>query len=318
MKNKIENCILYNSKDLYDKLYNSGYAGWIFHSYMKIKNDKDLDSYDKQKESKNYFKKVNMYGYQPSKKINSYNVSNETECMDKCIEEESCESIVFSEPKNSVFSEPKNSVFSEPKNSVFSEPKNSVFSEPKNSVFSEPKNSVFSEPKNSVFSEPKNSVFSEPKNTKEDSKEIQKKEKSSTLNVENVFMKNVNQTEKDIKKLKNRKYTDCIRNDYNDYPSFKKRINMECKRKYGDEYLFVNDSSVLDSLFDSVVDPELNSDCKENSEKVECVMNLNKNMSIEFFDNETHIEISNTTYILILCIILFIFFIFYILIFFIQ
>jgi hypothetical protein len=203
-----------------------------YDAYVKYKKDKDLDTYEKQRRSRNYFKKVDMHGYEPDNKINSYHVVDEEECMDKCIEE-SCESLQYIQvPKSGPLGSSASST---------------------------------------------------------------------------IPWRNVENTQREIEQLKNRKYTDCFPNDYEDYEYMKRRINMECKKKYGDGYLFVNDLSVLDSILQC-------SDSDTPSIKGECTMKWNDTVPMEFFENQMSNPMSNPTsksmYIFFMILVLFIFGIF--------
>ena len=170
-------------------------------AYVKDKNDRQMDTYEKQRKSRNYFKKINMNGYEPEKKINSYHVVDEEECMNKCMEE-SCESFLFMRENDKPYFTPEE---------------------------------------------------------------------------EDERMHHYYHTKKDIQALQNRKYTDCFRNDFDQYQHMQRRINMECKKKYGDGYLFVNDLSVLDSILP----------CEDPlSVKGECQLKLNQTTPIEFFENK--------------------------------
>lgn len=220
--NSRKNCHIYRSKKMNNKMKNMVSDKKIY-SYVKYKNDSDLDTYEKQKRNRNYFKKTNMNGYEPEHKINSYYVLDEEECMDKCIEE-SCESLQY----------------------------------------------------------------------------VSNNIESNKMKDDYIEMYDLENTKKEIDDLKNRKYTDCFQNDYENYEYMKRRINMECKKKYGDEYLFVDDLSILDSILkcDSS-DPLLI--------QGECVMNLNNTTPIEFFENQISNKIpkSLTIFFMILVIIVF-------------
>ncbi len=76
------------------------------HSYLKVKNDRDINSsisnMDTSNSSEKYFKKLNHYGYKPGGEIKRFQTSTLSDCMNECLEgtSDKCKSVMYIKEPN--------------------------------------------------------------------------------------------------------------------------------------------------------------------------------------------------------------------------
>lgn len=272
-KNK---CMLFNTNNFNKKL--DKYKDYNIKSFIKTKDIIDLDNRFEQNNSYNYFNQINNNYLIPDHLIKEYIVNNEKDCLDYCIRDHNdCKSLIYLE-------QPKLCTF-------YKKKKFKNKDENYNNYDIYTKNSKIN---NNIL------LPNEILNVKS-----YKKETGNLMDISNIPLYNcaglistnpfcTNELNLDNLNFKNNyiNYTDCTTN--NDY-------NKECKKKYGNEYIFDNDIYNLASVID----------CNNGEKRAKCKIDFND--IIENFENNQNKN--NNKFIIIIFLIFFIY-LFYIIFFF--
>jgi hypothetical protein len=310
-KNK---CILFSSADTNNKIGNT-FGDYSVKTFLKSRNTIDIDNIEDQLYSKNYFTEYNNYEHMPNDLIKELNVESEEECMDYCLKNsDKCKSILYAEqPKKCSFYKKKTI-----KNTKTLDSNYDIYTVKKNKV--NENIDLINTLKNDYIKNEVNNNDYYYCNLNNDKCILDYKLKNESI--QNIREKDENIIKKPIlydcsgfystnpfcTKEYDPSKDDLDINDGFDYYSdcfdkgieggkldkFKKIYNKNCKKKFGNEYVF--DDNIYD--LKNIVK------CDNNMEKVKCKINFNSdNLILEKFENNNDNNFSN--YIL-LFIILFI------------
>jgi hypothetical protein len=310
-KNK---CILFGSADTNNKIGNT-FGDYSVKTFLKSRNTIDIDNIEDQLYSKNYFTEYNNYGHMPNDLIKELDVESEEQCMDYCLNNyDKCKSILYAEqPKKCSFY--KNKTI---KNTKTLDSNYDIYTVKKNKVnenidlINTLKNDYI---KNGVNNNDyyycnlnNDKCILDYKLKNESIQNIREKDENiikkpilydcSRFYSTNPFCTKEYDPSKDDLDIKDGfdYYSDCFDKEIEGgkLDKFKKIYNKNCKKKFGNEYVF--DDNIYD--LKNIVK------CDNNMEKVKCKINFNSdNLILEKFENNND---NNFSIYILLFIILFI------------
>jgi len=269
-KNK---CMLFKSDKLNQCMNN--YKDYKIKSFVKINDIIDINNIKDQVDSYKYFNEINNDYNLPDNLIKEFNVENEKECVDSCIMDyNDCKSVIYlDQPKSCSF-------YNKKKFKNKNEYKN------KDNLFD-----IYTI-KNINNYQSDNILSNISVNTASYKNETNNLISSSNIplyNCSGLYSTNpfcTNEFDPDNINFKQNyiNYTDCI--DNNDY-------NKECKKKYGNEYIFDNDIYNLKSVID----------CDNGGKRAKCKLDFSD--IIENYENKySNKELIISIFVLIILIII--------------
>jgi hypothetical protein len=286
-KNK---CILYSSDTLENKINKNENEKnkKNYKTYIKTKNIMDL-KIDDQHNVNNYFKESNNYGFIPNSKITEFQVENENECMNYCLKDsDKCKSILFLEDeKECIFYDKKDILI----NDKFDNNKYDNYTIKSNKkkenediivgLLNDVNKSMVD---NYYYCTLNNNICIEDykinKNNYENNIEIADRSEENNVPIykcDTQYSTNPFCTEKynadDNQKsnlISNKKdyYSDCnLKTPFNNINTYKEQVDIYdkyCRAKYGDEYVFDNNSFDLNTVKNCEKKDEIMVKCKMN------------------------------------------------------
>jgi hypothetical protein len=272
-KGNHDKCYLYETQTMNHKLNNNDLDSYNIKSFFKVKSTIDLDDNEDQQNKYNYLKKINNNFYNINGLIDNIDVSNEKECLNKCLEypDNKCKSVIYLE-------EPKKCTFYKNKDMKINEKNNNS----NNYSFKKDIN------KENAIEYLKNNIRYNYKNM------------DRTVNItklkDNPILYNCNgidstdpfcQSSFNPDNIENNElqyYTDCLDKKYENINDQEKYFTTECKNKYGNEYVFDNDYQNLDTVMNC-----------DKGNRAKCKINLEYDNYIEKFTNNSNICDGNCT-----------------------
>jgi len=250
-KNK---CMLFKSDKLNKSMNN--YKDYKIKSFVKINDIIDINNIEDQVDSYKYFNEINNDYNLPDNLIKEFNVENEKECIDSCVMDyNDCNSVIYlDQPKSCSFYNKKKF-------------KNKDTNKDANNLFD-----IYTI-KNINNYQSDNMLSSISVNTTSYKNETNNLISSSNIplyNCSGLYSTNpfcTNEFDPDKINFKQNyiNYTDCI--DNNNY-------NKECKKKYGNEYIFDNDIYNLKSVME----------CDNGGKRAKCKLDFSD--IIENYENK--------------------------------
>ena len=266
------------------------------HSYVKVKNDRDIDvPVGESIKSDMYFKKINHYGYQPGNEIKRFQTSKLADCMNECLESTSdkCKSLMYiKEPDVCHFFNEKDSdqpMWKADAYNIYS--RNNKPVKPSDIKFPEVDITLIDpvheyscaledlqDQKKCVQVEVKNKkdTYGKSKAVKLSSEPLIHYKNGKVINecdpndsdpfCLNKFFPIEHMYQKKVKVDTDKKYTDCTAYMLHNPLDTKKAMTKACKEKYGDMYEFKMEKNDLDSFEICENDP--------NKAKGECVVEI--------------------------------------------
>lgn len=295
-KNK---CLLFNSNN-FDKNNENKFKNYNIKTFIKTKDTIDFENNKDQLDSSKYLTEINNKDYLSDGIIKEIDVSNETECFDKCIRNYGdCKSLIYmKQPELCTFYNDKKMDIQPNKNKdydTYTTKKNKLKAQ-KNII-----NNLFRDQNNlddeyyycSLNNDNCVLDYSFNQNKEEDKDQLDRTDRPdisiyncSGLESTNPFCTKI-YNENDYKLEENidnsLNYTNCIKID--NINNQNKLFNKECKKKYGYEYVFDNDKFNMNSVIN----------CKDNSKKGKCKLHLDNINDINEVNesnniNKSHIE----------------------------
>ena len=313
-KNK---CLIYNTVNIdeFNNKIEDKYKNYNVETLFKTKNTSDIKTYEDQQNSFNYFTKINNHKFIPKNKIDELNVSTKDQCMDSCIRDyPNCKSIVYlEEPKECTFFKKKVMNNKKSKNNnydIYSLKKQTLVEQNNisNKLFNDlDENSELLDKNNDYYCKLNNNKcyddYKVNKNIEEEEILVNDINKNSNVlyNCSGIYSTNPFCTNKyDMKnnhtniQPQNNKYTKCSTiKEGSDLNKVIKIYNNQCKKEFGQEYVYDNDKYDIESVVD----------CNDNEGNIgkiiKCKLNFdntNLNIGIEKFnnlDNSGIIQFSN-------------------------
>jgi hypothetical protein len=307
-KNK---CFLYDNVNVNDFNNNieDKYKDYNRETLFKTRNTIDIKKYEDQQNSASYFEKVNTHGFIAKDKLDELNVSSKDECMDSCIKDyENCKSIVYLEqPKECTFFKDKKMVNKKDKNinkdyDIYSLKRQTLTEQ--NNIYNNLANDFT---KNNELLDKNNDYYCKLSNNKcyddyKISSNIEEENKNDnninnpnlvTYNCSGIYSTNPfctnefnmnNSNSKNVNNINDKidnKYTKCVflkeNSNLNDMIN---TYNNECKKEFGQEYIFDNDEYNTESVVE----------CGNNNgnigKNIKCKLNFdNSNLNIRALTN---------------------------------
>lgn len=290
--NENRNICFINKTDLLDNKINKKYKDYNVISYNKTKNTIDLELDQDQNNPYNYFKKTNNQSFISKKNIKKSNIGNIEDCMTTCLDDYDgkCKSITYLEnPSKCVFY--NNTKMKDKKNydaindyDVYTLKKNTKLniSKMKKSGYTDPlKNNNSEEEDNGIALYNCDGVYS--------TNPFCSREYTET-DLENHHKKKMNDKYKTYSDCFNTSNINTIKEENNEY-------NLQCKKKFGDGYVYDNDIYNNDNKIECHEDDEIKIKCKINLFNNDIINKstfLSKKEPIEHFNNNNDSIISMT------------------------
>jgi hypothetical protein len=268
------------------KLNNNDLYSYNINSFFKVKSTIDLDENEDQQNKYNYFKKINNNFYNINGLIDNINVSNEKECLNKCLEypDNKCKSVIYlEEPKKCTFYKNKDMKINEKNKISDNNSDNNSNNNSNNYSFKKDIN------KENAIEYLKNNIRYNYKNM------------DRTVNItklkDNPILYNCGgrdstdpfcQSSFNPDNIENNElqyYTDCLDKKYDNINDQEKYFTTECKNKYGNEYVFDNDYNNLDTVMNC-----------DKGNRAKCKINLEYDNYIEKFTNNNICDGNCTIY----------------------
>jgi hypothetical protein len=263
-KNK---CMLFKTDSLKTPI--NHYKNYKIKTYIKTKDIIDIEDREDQSNSYKYLNEINNNYHIPDNLIDEFEILNEKECIDSCVRDnDDCKTVIYLEqPKSCIFYNKKN--LKKPNDEKMYDiytlkNLNEYYKDDKTIPITSININSFKNETNNLINTTSIPLYN-----------------CSGLYSTNPFCTSEFDPDKSNFRSNYINYTNCI-ND-NDYDN-------ECKKKYGNEYIFDNDLYNLNTIVD----------CDNGGKKVKCKLDFEN--FIEKFENY---EINyNNRYILIFTIIL--------------
>ena len=309
---KRSKCLRYNSQELDNNIFDNNINKNI-KTYFKTKNTIDFDNLEDQLDNSNYFTPILNDKYKLKELIDEENVLNEKECMNRCINnnENKCNSIIYID-NPTLCTLYKNIKM---KNNKY---KNKDIND---DIYTIKKNIS----KDKILNEYSlnNEILEIKKENNKNNEIIEDKDDIPLYNCSGLYSTNpfcTQEYDKNKKIINDNNYTDCFKKvKFNNIQNENNFYDVNCKKKFGQEYIYDNDLFNLNSKIN----------CDNDNIKIKCKINFNndilnyidkKNIPIEHFLNEhlsnkiKNIDINylNIIYLFILLIIILLIIIFYI------
>jgi hypothetical protein len=284
--NENRNICFINKAESLDNKINIKYKDYNVLSYNKTKNTMDLTLDQDQNDPYNYFTKTNNQSFISKKHIQKSNVGNIEDCMKTCLDDYDgkCKSITYLEnPSKCIFY--SNSKMKDKKSFDYDYDYDYDVYTLKKNMKHEP-----STIKKSGYENPAKSNLEE-----EEDNGI------ALYNCDGIYSTNPfcsrEYTESDLENDKKKKmndayknYSDCFTtNNINTIQEENDEYNSQCKKKFGDGYIYDNDIYNNDNKLECHEDDEI---------KIKCKMNLFNNDIINkctFLSKKEHIEHFNNS-----------------------
>ena len=281
-----DKCYLYETQDMNYKLNNDDLNSYNIKTFFKVKSTIDLDNNQNQKDQYNYFKNINNKYYNINGMIDKVNVSNERECLQKCLDDPNnkCKSVIYLEqPKKCTFYENKDMNIN--KNDKINNEKIYTFKKNinKEKSIEDIKNNIVYNYKNNIPYNYKNNIEYNYKNMDKNMNITKVMDnpilyKCGGLDSTNPFCTNA-YNPNNIENNELQYYTDCLDKQFENINDQEKYFTNECKNKYGNEYVFDNNYHNLDNIMN----------CENNiGKRGKCKINMYANNIIENFENNSN------------------------------
>jgi len=290
-------CYLFNSEDFNKNMNNDDknkFKDWNMNTYLQNISTIDIKNIEDRNKNSSYFTKIINNGYLSDNLINKSIVSNEDECLYKCIKEkDNCKSLIYLEqPKTCDFYKNKIMKKNNGNNNNDSNKDYDIYTINNNNMSkyndklqqlinireqqynnNQNINDIEMNRSSSVDS----SLFSETYVKENTNNEIPLLYNCDGLMSTNPFCTKEFNPSENKKKLID--YSDCIRinniNEINNKYDEEKLFNNECKKKYGNEYIYDNDILNIDNILE----------CENGGKKVKCKLQFINNNIVEKFNN---------------------------------
>jgi hypothetical protein len=280
-KGNNDKCYLYETKQMNHKLSNDDLESYNIKTFFKDKNTIDLEKNEDQSNQYNYFNEINNKYYNIDKLLDKVNVNNEKECLQKCLNDSSnkCKSVIYLE-------EPKKCTFYKNKDMKSINDIDIDINIGINEKFYTFKPNI---DKDNAIKDVKNNIVYNYKNMNTDKTANWAKirdnpilYKCNGLDSTNPFCtKEYNPNNIENNELQY--YTDCLDKQFEKLNEQEKYYSNNCRKKYGNEYVFDNDYSNLDTVIKC-----------DNGKKARCKINMNGNniwdVNLEYSSGTNSIE----------------------------
>ena len=232
-------CYLFETQKMNYKLNNDDLNSYNIKSFFKTKSTIDLDKNDDQHDVYNYFNEINNNYYNINGLLDKFNVTNEKECLQKCLTDSSnkCKSVIYlDEPKKCVFYKNKDMK----KDDKLFEDNELLYSFKKDID----NKKAIKEIKNNIVYNYKNMSKTENWKKIRDNPILYNCNGMDSTNPFCTSVYNPNNVENNELQY----YTDCLDKQFENINEQEKYFTMECKNKYGNEYVFDNNYQNLDII----------------------------------------------------------------------
>ena len=228
-------CYLYETQKMNYKLNNDDINSYNIKSFFKNKSTIDLGKDEDQHNEYNYFNEINNNYYNINGLIDKIDVSNEKECLQKCLNDSTnkCKSVIYlEEPKKCTFY--KNKDMKKDMNNELSY----VFKKDidKEKAIKDIKNNIVYNYKNMRRTENWTKIRDNPVLYNCNGIDSTNPFCTSAYNPDNVENNELQY------------YTDCLDKQFENINDQEKYFTIECKNKFGNEYVFDNDYQNLDTV----------------------------------------------------------------------
>ena len=279
-KGNNDKCYLFDTQEMNTKLSNNDLDNYNIKTFYKVKNTIDFDDNENKNDPYKYFTHIHNKYYNINGLIDKVNVSNEKECLDKCLSDSSnkCKSIIYlEEPKKCTFY--KNKDMKIGNKSVYNNESNNTkkIYTFKNNINI---NNALDDIKNNiVHNYKKMNNINNINNTANWSKIMDNPVlyKCNGLDSTNPFCTSPFNPD-NIENNELQYYTDCLDKNYENNNEQEKYYSDECKNKYGDEYIFDNDYHNLDTVINC-----------DHGKRAKCKINMNQNNFSEHFSDNCNV-----------------------------
>jgi hypothetical protein len=277
-KGNNDKCYLYKTQKMNNKLNDDDLNSYNIKTLLRKNEDINLS----ENSSKNYFNEVNNKYYNIDDIIDKVNVKNENECLEKCLDYSygKCQSVIYlEEPKKCTFYKNKDiKLYNENREKIYTL-KNNINKE--NAIKDIKNNIVYNYTMNLPKYNEDKELFSETL-VKENSNIYANWTKirdnpilynCNGLNSTNPFCTK----EYDPNNVENNElqyYTDCLNKQFDNSSEQEKYYSNECRKVYGDEYVFDDNYLNLDTVIKCDI-----------GNKVKCKIDMYNNNIIENYDN---------------------------------
>ena len=235
-------CYLFDTDKMTNKLDYDIINKYNVKSFVKTKNTIDFDDSQDKHNQYNYFNQLNNNYYNIDGLLNTLNVKSERECLEKCMDNSNntCKSVIYlEEPKKCTFYSNKDMKFNNNNNNDNNEIEKTYTI--KNNINI---NNAINDIKNNITNNYNNMDRTANLNKIKDNPILYK---CNGLNSTNPFCTKPFNPD-NIENNELQYYTDCLDKQFETSLDQEKYYNSECKKKYGDEYIFDNDYQNLDSI----------------------------------------------------------------------
>jgi hypothetical protein len=280
-------CYLFNSEDFNKNMNNDDrnkFKDWNMNTYLQNISTIDIQNIEDRNKNSSYFTKINNNGYISDNLINKYIVSNEDECLYKCIKEkDNCKSLIYLEqPKTCDFyinkTMKKNNIINGNNNNNLNKDYD-IYTVNNNNVskYNDRLQSLLNINEEQYNNNNINNQNIDDKNSILENNEIPLLYNCNGLMSTNPFCTKEFNSNENKKTLLH--YSDCIDinniNEINNKYNEEKLFNNACKKKYGNEYIYNNDISNIDNIIN----------CDNGDKKVKCKLQFVNNNLVEKFNN---------------------------------
>lgn len=319
-------CYLFNSEDFNKNMNNNDknkFKDWNMNTYLKNISTVDIPNIEDRNKNSSYFSKILNNGYISDNLINKSIVSNEDECLYKCIKEkDNCKSLIYLEqPKKCDFYKNKTMKKNNSLNKNITINKNNTINET-NDINNNNSNNyydIYTVNNNNVdrYNDKLQNILNEYGNQYEYDNKYQNqyiniyKQENINNNNEILLLYNCDGLmstnpfcTKEFNPNENKKtllnYSNCIDinninniNEINSKYDEEKLFNSACKNKYGNEYIYDNDVLNIDNIIN----------CDNGDKKVKCKLqfinnNINNNNNINIVEKFNNLEGEENNYLI--------------------